>query len=278
MKKTDVSAKRIFEFCVSHTREEMGRAAARDVAQAMTRFIRETGKVNIVLAAAPSQNEFLAHLGRSKGIDWSRVTAFHLDDYVDLPRHHPNTFEEYLEEHIFNRVEPGKKHLFKALKGSPAEIAKKYAALIQSSGGIDISCLGIGENGHLAFCEPGSDFRDPRMVRIVRIDERTVRQQYRDYHDNPNPEARYASLAAVPRRAFTITIPTILSSREIFTIVPGPKKAAAVRRMWEGRISPASPASALRLHSNVKIYLDEDSVGKLSWQEGPETGESMSKT
>jgi glucosamine-6-phosphate deaminase len=256
--------KRTLELSILPTREEMGKMAARDVAEAMKRLMKEKGKVNVVFAAAPSQNEFLAHLRKDKSIHWSKVTCFHLDEYVDLPRTHPNTFEVYLNEHLFNIVKPRKIYFFKALKGTPAQIAHQYAKAIQRSGGIDIACIGIGENGHIAFCDPGSDLYDPRMIRVIRIDDRSVRQQYRDYKDHPNPEARYRTLKAVPRRAFTMTVPAILSAKEIYTIVPGPQKADAVKKMWEGPISSACPSSALRMHSWVRIYLDEDSAGRLS--------------
>ena len=204
----------------------------------------------MVFAAAPSQNEFLAHLTKNRNIDWSRVTCFHLDDYVDLPRYHPNTFETYLKEHLFDHVNPRRIYFLKALKGSPARVARQYGEYIRRNGGVDIACIGIGENGHIAFCEPGADLNDPQMVRIIRINDRSVRQQYRDYKDDPNPKARYASLKAVPRRAFTMTVPAILSAREIYTMVPGPQKADAVRKMWEGPISSACPSSALRMHSS----------------------------
>jgi len=246
------------------SRNEMGKAAAQNVAGAMKRFIREKGKVNMVFAAAPSQNEFLAHLRKDKSIHWSKVICFHLDDYVDLPRSHPNTFEVYLNDHLFDYVKPRKIYFFKALIGTPDQIARQYAEAIKRNGGIDISCIGIGENGHIAFCEPGSDLHDPRMIRVIRIDERSVRQQYRDYKDHPNPEARYPSMKAVPRRAFTMTVPAILSAKEIYTIVPGAQKADAVKKMWEGPITSACPSSALRMHPCVKIYLDRDSAGKLS--------------
>ena len=246
------------------SRNEMGKAAAQNVAGAMKRFIREKGKVNMVFAAAPSQNEFLAHLRKDKSIHWSKVICFHLDDYVDLPRSHPNTFEVYLNDHLFDYVKPRKIYFFKALIGTPDQIARQYAEAIKRNGGIDISCIGIGENGHIAFCEPGSDLHDPRMIRVIRIDNQSVRQQYRDYKDHPNPEARYPTLKAVPRRAFTMTVPAILSAKEIYTIVPGPQKADAVKKMWEGPMSSACPSSALRMHSCVKIYLDRDSAGKLS--------------
>ena len=264
MKKEASNSNRSLELNILPTREEMGKIAARDVAEAMKRFIKEKGKVNMVFAAAPSQNEFLANLRKDKRINWSRVTCFHLDDYVDLPRNHPNTFEVYLNEHLFNFVKPRKIYFFKALKGNPAQIAKQYAAEIRRNGGIDISCIGIGENGHIAFCEPGSDLHDSRTIRVIRIDDRSVRQQYRDYKNHSNPEARYRNLKAVPRRAFTMTVPAILSAKQVFTIVPGPQKADAVKKMWEGPITSACPSSALRMHSWVRIYLDRDSAEKLS--------------
>jgi len=264
MTKAFTFSRRTLEMNIFPGRQEMGKAAARDVAEAMKRFIRERGKVKMVFAAAPSQNEFLAYLRKDKSIPWSKVICFHLDDYADLPRNHPNTFEIYLNEHLFNYVKPRRIYFFKGLKGTPAEIARQYTEAIKRNGGIDLSCIGIGENGHIAFCEPGSDLRDRPMVRVIRIDDRSVRQQYRDYKDHPDPAARYTSLEAVPRRAFTMTVPAILSAEEIYTIVPGPQKADAVRKMWEGPISSLCPSSALRMHSCVRIYLDKDSAQKLS--------------
>ncbi len=264
MKKGFSFSRRTLDLNVLRNRDEMGKAAAQDVAGAMKRIIKEKGKVKVVFAAAPSQNEFLAHLRKDKSIHWSKVICFHLDDYVDLPRKHPNTFEVYLNEHLFDYVKPRKIFFFKGLKGAPERIARQYAEAIRRNGGIDISCIGIGENGHIAFCEPGSDLHDSRTIRVIRIDDRSVRQQYRDYRDHPDPAARYASLKAVPRRAFTMTVPAILSAKEIYTIVPGLQKADAVKKMWEGPISSACPSSALRRHSCVRIYLDKDSAGKLS--------------
>ena len=268
MKNEPSFRKRTLELNILPSREEMGRAAAGDVSQAMRRTIKEKGGVIMVFAAAPSQNEFLAHLSRIKSIDWSMVICFHLDEYVDLPRFHPNTFEIYLKEHLFDRVRPKAVYFMKALKGRVGQAARQYASLIQRAGGLDIACIGIGENGHVAFNEPGSDIYDPQMVRLITIDSRSVRQQYRDYKDHPNPQARYPSLAAVPRRAITLTIPAILSAREIYTIVPGPQKAESVRKMWEGPVSSACPSSAVRLHRYTKIYLDPESAKKL---QGPET-------
>jgi len=251
------------ELNIHETRNEMGKAAAQDVAATMKKYIQSKGKVVVVFAAAPSQNEFLAHLGRMRSIDWARVICFHLDEYVDLPRNHPNTFEAYLREHLFDLVNPGRVYFLKGLKGNAREVARRYAKLVRKHGGLDISCIGIGENGHIAFNEPGSDLDDPEMVRIITIDSRSVKQQYRDYKDHPNPAARYSSLKAVPRKAWTMTVPAILSAEEIFTIVPAPQKAEAVKKMWEGPITSACPSSALRRHAGVKIYLDEDSASAL---------------
>jgi glucosamine-6-phosphate deaminase len=263
MKNSPLLTKRSLELNILSNREEMGKAAAHDVSLAMKRLIKDKGGVTMVFAAAPSQNEFLAHLSKTKNINWSKVICFHLDEYVELPRFHPNTFEVYLKEHLFNHVRPKAVYFMKALKGGADQVARQYARLIRRCGGLDIACIGIGENGHIAFNEPGSDIYDSQMVRLITIDSRSVRQQYRDYKDHPNPEARYPSLAAVPWKAITLTIPAILSAKEIYTIVPGPQKADAVRKMWEGPLSSACPSSALRLHQFVKIYLDRGSAQKI---------------
>ncbi len=255
---------RFLEMNVYRTRDAMGKAAAKDVATAMKKYLKAKGKVVMVFAAAPSQDEFLSHLVKVRGIKWNKVVCFHLDEYVDLPRNHPNTFEAYLREHLFDLVKPGAVYFLKGLKGKAGEVARQYAKIIQKHGGVDISCIGIGENGHIAFNVPGSDLDDPERVRIITIDDRSVKQQYRDYKDHPNPAARYSSLKAVPRKAWTMTVPAILSAREVYTIVPAPQKAEAVKKMWEGPISPACPSSALRRHPWVRIYLDRDSSSLLS--------------
>jgi len=261
--KTRFPVQRSLELNIYQTRDEMGRGAARDVAAAVKKFIQARGKVVMVFAAAPSQDEFLFHLAKTKGINWARVVCFHLDEYVDLPRNHPNTFEVYLREHLFDLVKPGNVYFLKGLKGNAREVARRYGNLLRRHGGVDISCIGIGENGHIAFNEPGSDLGDPEMVRIITIDNRSVKQQYRDYRNHSNPAARYASLKAVPRKAWTMTVPAVLSAREIYTIVPAPQKAEAVKKMWEGPVSPSCPSSALRRHPAVRIYLDKDSAANL---------------
>jgi glucosamine-6-phosphate deaminase len=255
--------KRSFELKVYATRDAMGKAAAREVAAAFRETIRAKGEAVVVFAAAPSQNEFLAHLAEERGINWAKVICFHLDEYIDLPRNHPNTFEMYLREHIFDLVEPKAFYFMKGVKGNAKEVCRRYAALIKKHGGVDIACIGIGENGHIAFNEPGSDFEDSEAIRVITIDDRSVKQQYRDYRNHPDPAARYASCKAVPRKAWTMTVPAILSAKKVFTIIPAAQKAGAVKKMWEGPIASACPSSALRRHRFVRIYLDRDSAALL---------------
>lgn len=240
--------------------EEMGKVAAKDVSEVIRKYISEKGGVNIVFAAAPSQDQFLSSLSEIEDIEWSKVVAFHLDEYIDLPRGHPNTFEVYLNEHLFEKVKPGEIYFIKGLKGTPEEICEKYGKLISNKGGLDIACIGIGENGHIAFDEPGSSFNDSRIARIVNPDEISRQQQYNDYRNDPDVNKRYSSLKEVPKRAITLTIPTILWAKEIYVVVPGFQKSKAVKAMWEGPIDEKCPSSVLRLHSNVKLYLDRSSA------------------
>ncbi len=224
--------------------------------------------VAAVFAAAPSQDKFLEKLTREKEIEWGKVQAFHLDEYYDLPRRHPNTFESYLEEHLFSKA-PIKReniHLIKEHPGSPEEAAEEYGgklknavSKIKTEGGLYISFIGIGVNGHIAFNEPGTDIFSKKWVVPVEIDDTSVKQQYEDYRSHPNPGARYKTLEDVPRRALTMTCASILASDIIVAIVPGRQKAKAVKAVVEGPVTEKLPASLLRLHGNTTIYLDEGS-------------------
>ncbi len=225
-----------------------------------------------VFAAAPSQDKFLEKLTREKEIEWGKVQAFHLDEYYDLPRKHPNTFESYLEEHLFSKA-PIKReniHLIKEHSGSPEEIAAEYGAKLKNAvqkvkneGGIYISFIGIGVNGHIAFNEPGTDICSEKWVVPVTIDDTSVKQQFEDYKNHPEPGARYKTLEDVPRSALTMTCASILASDIIVAIVPGPQKAKAVKAVVEGPVTEKLPASFLRLHQNTTIYLDDTSASGL---------------
>lgn len=225
-----------------------------------------------VFAAAPSQDKFLEKLTREKEIEWGKVQTFHLDEYYDLPAKHPNTFESYLQEHLFSRA-PIKReniHLIKEHSGPPEEVAREYGEKlkgavkkVKNEGGLYISFIGIGVNGHIAFNEPGTDLFTEKWVVPVRIDDTSVKQQYEDYKDHPDPEARYKTLEEVPRNALTMTCASLLASDIIVAIVPGPQKAKAVKAVVEGPVTEKLPASMLRLHQDTTIYLDDGSAGEL---------------
>jgi len=245
-------------------RTEMGAAAAADVAEAMKGAAAERDTVTMCFAAAPSQDDFLEALTATPDLPWDKVVAFHLDEYIDLPRGHKNSFEVYLNDYLFNAVSPGTTHFIADMPGAPKEKCRRYAQLLQEAGGIDIACIGIGENGHIAFNEPGSDFSTEDLNEVIELDDTSVRQQYRDYKDDPDPDKRYASLDDVPRTAITMTVPAICASRQVFCIVPAEQKADAVKAALEGPIGNQCPATALRTHPATTIYLDRDSARSLT--------------
>ena len=252
----------------------MGQSAAKKAGEILKKYTVEKKKPMLcVFAAAPSQDTFLEHLCKQEGIDWSMITAFHLDEYLDLPRNHPNTFEVYLRKHIFNKVQipDSNIHFIKAFKGSPAEIAETYGDLLEKSvkkvrneGGIYIAFIGIGVNGHIAFNEPGTDIYSSRWVLPIEIDDVSVKQQFDDYKNHPDPAARYATIADVPRKALTMSCAAILEADRILTIVPGRQKADAVQKALEGPITPLLPASFLRQHRSTILYLNCESAERLN--------------
>jgi len=255
------------------TNEEMGKYVGSDVGAILREYtIDKELKVVVSFAAAPSQDTFLAQLCKEKGINWKKVIAIHLDEYVELPKGHPNSFEVYLREHLFDHVPIPEENIYfiKDLEGTPEEMAVKYENImkkvisdVREKGGIYIACIGIGVNGHISFNEPHVDKRTKRMVIPVEIDETSVQQQYDDYKDNPNPDARYKSLQEVPRKAITLSCAGILEADRIYCAVPGPQKADAVKAMWDGHITDKLPASLLRMHPSMFLYLDKDSASKL---------------
>ncbi len=244
---------------IFENRTDMGKAAAADIAEAMKALAAEKDTFTMCFAAAPSQDDVLSALCAIDGLPWDKVIAVHLDEYLDLPRGHANSFEAYLKEHVFDIVKPGKIYYMADTEGTPEERCAQYDQILIDNGGVDISIIGIGENGHIAFNEPGSSFTTDKLNAPIQIDEKSVAQQYRDYKDHPNPEARYATLDDVPRNAITMTIPAICASRQIFCIVPAEPKAEAVKAALEGPITEQCAATALRTHPAANIYLDADS-------------------
>jgi len=236
------------------TREWMGRAAAADVAAKMKEMLLEKENISVIFASAPSQNEFLDHLRKDDGIPWERIVCFHLDEYVGIPADAPQSFSFYLQERLFRYRKPKQFHMIDGLNDPAAECAR-YANLLAAQP-IDICCIGIGENGHIAFNDPHvADFRDPHPVKVVDLDETSRRQQVHD--------GCFAALDEVPKEAVTLTIPTIMSARAIFCTVPGERKSAAVRNAVRGPVTPQCPASVLRQAKECRMYLDRESAALL---------------
>lgn len=237
------------------SRAEMGRNAAADIAAAIRACqARHPGAVRMIFAAAPSQQETLLALAAESGIDWRRVTAFHMDEYVGLPADAPQRFGNWLQRELFCRLPFGQVHLLDpgTTDASMTAATTRYEALLAEAP-IDIVCMGIGVNGHLAFNDPPvADFNDSRSVKIVELDQ-VCRQQQVD-------DACFAQLADVPARAITLTIPRLLACTEIFCVVPGAAKRKAVRSTLYDTISTATPATILRRHPACTLYLDADSA------------------
>ena len=227
----------------------MAHQAAAAIADEIGACLQKQSGVRAIFAAAPSQAEMLAALSNQKDIDWLRITAFHMDEYLGLTPDSPQRFGNWLRRAIFDRFPFRAVHLIEP--GDNVEkTAAAYAAKLNEAP-IDVVCCGIGVNGHLAFNDPPADFNDPLTVKIVNLDAQCRRQQVDDQC--------FATLAEVPTKALTVTVPALLSCRAIFCTVPGSSKREAVRRALLGPIDPNCPASALRRHSRCTIFLDQDS-------------------
>lgn len=239
----------VYEFA---THREMGEAAAIDIANAIRSSLAEKEEVNIVFAAAPSQNEVLAALCQQPGIEWERVNAFHMDEYVHLAPDSPAGFGNFLKEHIFGKLPF---HAVYYINGNAKDLkteCKRYADLLRQHP-IDIVCLGIGENGHIAFNDPHvADFHDPETLKVVDLDEVCRKQQVHD--------GCFATLEEVPKNALTLTIPTLTSGKKLFCIVPAATKAWAVYHTLNDEVSEHIPATCLRQHQQAVLYGDKDSM------------------
>jgi glucosamine-6-phosphate deaminase len=237
-------------------RPALGAAAARAVSGAIRELVARDGKASVIFASAPSQNEFLASLREEPGVDWSRVTAFHLDEYVGLSPEHPASFRRFLVDRFFSHVRVA---AFHGLDGQAADLAAecaRYAERLRSQPP-GLAILGIGENGHLAFIDPPvCDFADPADVRVVELDEPCRTQQVND--------GCFASLADVPKTALSLTVPFLLRVPRAVAIVPGPRKRDAIAAAVRGLVTTKCPASVLRRHRDATLFLDEDSAAGLA--------------
>lgn len=232
-------------------REEMGMEAAKDAAARINAIIKNKRNANAVFAAAPSQNEFLKYL-RDYDIDWNKIRAFHMDEYIGLQADAPQGFGRFLRKAIFSRVPFLEVNYLNGQAIDPEAECERYSKLLTDNPP-DIVFLGIGENKHLAFNDPMvADFNDPYKVKVVKLDSICRNQQVND--------GCFEKIEDVPKIALTLTMSMIMSIPEAIIIVPGTTKKDAVRDTVSGNISTSCPASILRKHKSAVLYLDKDSA------------------
>jgi glucosamine-6-phosphate deaminase len=240
---------KVFEDKVSLSRAAAGQAAA-----TIRRAIGDRGLARIVVATGTSQIAFLEELTKAERIDWGRVEMFHLDEYVGLPITHPASFRKYLMERVIDKTGITQYHLLDGT-GDAREVARRVGEAL-STAPADVAFAGIGENGHLAFNDPPADFETEEAYLVVELDAACRRQQV--------GEGWFAEISDVPRQAISMSVRQILKAKEIISIVPDARKAAAVKKCFEGEISAMAPASILRTHADTTVYLDKDSARLLS--------------
>ncbi len=241
------------EIIISEDRKELGKIAADQGASLIQKAIQKNGKANIILATGASQFEMLEEL-IMKDIDWSRITAFHLDEYIGLPVSHPASFRKYLKERVVDKISLNKFHYVDG-EGDPVEECRRLGEIIASHP-IDVAFIGIGENGHLAFNDPPADFETEEAFIQVDLDEDCRKQQL--------GEGWFKSLEEVPKQAISMSVKQILKSDVIICSVPDERKAEAVKNSVEGDITPNVPASILREHNSSWLYLDKGSASLLN--------------
>lgn len=235
-------------FKVFDTRAESGACAAAEGAQVIRKLLAEKEMVNIIFAAAPSQNDTLAALQKEEGIDWTRVRAFHMDEYVGFGKEHPQSFGKYLFDHVFGKLPFGEVHYVQGDAADPEQECERYAQLLTEYP-TDLVFLGIGENAHIAFNDPWiADLNDPKLVKLVPLDEVCRLQQV---HDGCFP-----TLDDVPTHAFTLTVPALVKAAHLICTVPCETKAEAVRRTATMPVSADTPATAMRMHPHAVMYCD----------------------
>jgi len=239
---------------VFNDKDSLGKAAALQAAAAIRAAIAQRGAARVVAASAASQFQFLDALTATPGIDWQKVELFHLDEYIGLPMTHPASFCKFLQEHLIAKTGITKHHLLNGQE-NPSDVIRRVSKAITAAP-IDISFVGIGENGHLAFNDPPADFETEEPYLVVNLDEACRQQQV--------GEGWFANLSAVPKQAISMSVRQVLKAREILAVVPDARKAKAIKACFDGPISPMAPSSILRTHPNATIYLDKQSTALLS--------------
>lgn len=233
------------------SRAEMGREAAAEAAGYLRKILTEKKEIYAIFAAAPSQNEFLEALSKAPGIDWGRIHALHMDEYVGLPSDAPQGFGNFLRRAIFDKV-PFASVDYIGTEGDPDGLIARYDAILAAHH-VDVVFMGIGENGHIAFNDPHvADFADKARIKKVDLDLKCRNQQVND--------GCFAKLDDVPKYALTLTVPTLFNADRLFCIVPAATKADAVKATVEGPVGEQCPATVMRLHKAATLYLDPDSA------------------
>jgi len=243
------------QILVFPTTVEMAQAAAARAAELLKDAIAHKGHATFVVATGASQFLFLDSLTSDHKINWARTTMFHLDEYIGLPETHPASFCRYLKERLIDRVHPGTVHLVRGEMPDPQAECHRLNQLIAAHE-VDVSFVGIGENGHLAFNDPPADFEVEDPYIIVELDEACRRQQL--------GEGWFASLDEVPRRAISMSIKQITRSRAVVCTVPDRRKAQAVRDCFTGEVTPLHPASILCQHEHAYVFLDADAASLMN--------------
>ncbi|KAA0993441.1 glucosamine-6-phosphate deaminase [Dyadobacter sp. UC 10] len=247
----------LLDITIFPDRRALGTAAALRISATIKQLLEEKECINMVFGAAPSQDETLNALANDVSIDWSRIRAFHMDEYVGLSPDAPQLFSTYLRNHLFDKVNLRDAFLINGSELDPALECKRYAELLEKYPA-DIVCLGIGENTHIAFNDPHvADFFDRDLVKIVDMDVQCRLQQVND--------GCFSSFDDVPKQAITLTVPSLFRATYAFCMVPGVRKARAVLlTLTAPEITSEYPASILRAHPNASLFLDADSASQIA--------------
>lgn len=235
--------------------QAMGEAAAQQAATFLRDILEARAEASIAIATGNSQLSFFAALRQQQGIDWSRVRVFHLDEYVGIDASHPASFRAFLTREFVIPLQPKHFHGIEGNGEDMHQVLAAYTALLEAHP-LDLCCMGIGENGHLAFNDPPyADFSDPEMIKRVQLDEASRQQQVGEGH--------FASIDDVPTHALTLTIPTLLSAECVLVMVPEARKARAVQLALQGPITEGVPASILQKTPHAHIFLDQAAASHL---------------
>jgi glucosamine-6-phosphate deaminase len=238
------------------TRTEMGEVGAKEAAEIIRRVYTEKGRTNIIFASSPSQLDVLTALLK-EDVDWQRVNAFHMDEYIGLGIEHKASFANYIRDNFLIKARPGKVFYLNGIAPDPAEECKRYGELLQKYP-TDITFAGIGENGHMAFNDPGiADFFEKDLVKINPSLDAVCRQQQIN-------DGWFKSLEEVPDRALTVTFYALLRAEHLLVTVPAKSKSAIVKACLEGPICFEAPSSIIRVHRNARLFIDKDSAAGLT--------------